>query len=79
MKLHRRPNQRRDEQERTLRNKHSCETLLIVIVGDIAKNINQGVQTDRIIMDFCQVFDTVSHACLLRKLQYYQVSGGITT
>lgn len=66
------------EYQHGFRNKHSCETQLIGATEDIAKNIDNGHQTDLLILDFSKAFDTVPHARLMGKLQYYGVSDGVT-
>ncbi len=53
----------------------SCETQLIEFVDDITRNLDQGKQTDCLIMDFSKAFDKVSHSLLLHKLNHYGISG----
>ena len=56
----------------------SCETQLIEFVDDISKNIQEGRQTDILIMDFAKVFDKVNHSLLIHKLRYYGTDGKAT-
>ena len=53
----------------------SCETQLIQFVTDINNNLHKGLQTDLLVMDFSKAFDKVSHARLVKKLEYYGVRG----
>ena len=39
----------------------SCELQLIVFIDDVSKNLDQGKQTDCLIMDFSKAFDKFSH------------------
>ena len=49
--------------------KQSCETqLLLTGVHDFASGLNDGKQTDAIILDFTKAFDKVSHKHLCTKL-----------
>ena len=51
----------------------SCETQLLITIEDIAKQLDDGMQTDMIILDFSKAFDTVPHQRLLVKLEYYGI------
>ena len=53
----------------------SCETQLIEFVDDVTKNLDQGKQTDCLIMDFSKAFDKVSHSLLVHKLHHYGITG----
>jgi retron-type reverse transcriptase len=53
----------------------SCETQLIEFVDDISKNLQEGRQTDILIMDFGKTFDKVNHSLLIHKLRYYEIDG----
>ena len=57
------------------REKRSCETQLIMIVDELAKNMQMGKQTDLILMDFSKAFDKVAHDKLLLKLHQYGFRG----
>jgi fibrillarin-like rRNA methylase len=48
----------------------SCETQLIEFVDDISKNLQEGRQTDILIMDFAKAFDKVNHSLLIHKLRW---------
>ncbi len=50
------------------RSKHSCETQLISFSQEVYDNLEQGQQTDIIVMDFSKAFDKVDHHKLLMKL-----------
>jgi hypothetical protein len=42
-------------------------------VDDISKNLQEGRQTDILIMDFAKAFDKVNHSLLIHKLRYYGI------
>ena len=48
--------------------KRSCETQLIMLVEDLARNAVFGKQTNLILLDFSKAFDEVKHSKLLWKL-----------
>jgi hypothetical protein len=58
---------------------HSCETQLIEFVDDISKNLQEGQQTDILILDFAKAFDKVNHSLLIHKLQHYGIIGKSVT
>ena len=43
------------------RERRSCETQLIQLVDELARNLANGHQTDLILLDFSKAFDKVSH------------------
>ena len=51
----------------------SCETQLISLVEDISYAMDNGFQTDVILLDFSKAFDTVPHLRLLKKLEHYKI------
>jgi len=55
------------------RHKRSCETQLILTIHDLAKNLDCGLQTDVIFLDFSKAFDKVDHKLLLCKLDHYGI------
>ena len=57
--------------------KRSAEQLLLHTIHDFALNLNNKTQTDSILLDFCKVFDKVSHRLLLHKLDHYGIRGPI--
>jgi hypothetical protein len=56
----------------------SCETQLIEFVDDISKNIQEGRQTDILIMGFAKAFDKVNRSLLIHKLRYFGTDGKAT-
>ena len=54
---------------------HSCESQLITIVEHLARNLDHGKQTDVLLLDFSNAFDTVPHKRLLKKLDHYGIRG----
>ena len=48
----------------------SCETQLVMLVDEIAKNMQTGKQTDLILLDFSKAFDNVAHEKLISKLHF---------
>ena len=61
------------------RKARSCESQLIITVEDIANNLDDGLQTGLILLDFSKAFDKVSHLRLLHKLQHYGIKGSLLT
>ena len=57
------------------RSKRSCETQLLECVDDLTRNLENGKQTDLLILDFSKAFDKVSHSLLLHKLHHYGIRG----
>ena len=53
----------------------SCESQLIEFIDDVTKNLDQGKQTDCLIMDFSKTFDKVSHSLIIHKLKHYGITG----
>jgi hypothetical protein len=43
----------------------SCETQLIEYVDNVSKNLQEGCQTDILIMDFAKAFDKVNHSLVI--------------
>ena len=50
------------------RSKHSCESQLISFMQEVYDNLENGNQTDIIVMDFSKAFDKVDHNKLIYKL-----------
>ena len=59
------------------RSNHSCESQLLITLEDLARNIDHGLQTDVLILDFQKAFDTVPHQRLIRKLDHYGIRDNI--
>ncbi len=57
------------------RKQRSCESQLIITVDELAHNLDAGLQTDLILLDFSKAFDKVPHQRLLHKLNHYGIRG----
>ena len=58
--------------------KYSCATQLIGFTQEIADTLNQGQQTDGIVIDLSKASDQVDHHKLVHKLKYMGVNPYIT-
>ena len=56
---------------------HSCDSQLLITVEDLARNLDHGLQTDVLILDFQKAFDKVPHQRLIQKLNFYDIRGNI--
>ena len=54
---------------------HKPRTQLLEFIDDVTLNMENGKQTDILIMDFSKASDKVSHSLLLHKLHYYGIQG----
>ena len=57
------------------RQRRSADLQLLSTVHNLAPGLNEGIQTDVILLDFSKAFDKVSHRLLLLKLQHYGIRG----
>jgi len=55
----------------------SCESQLILAIQDLAKGLDDGAQTDAILLDFSKAFDKVPHQRLLYKLHHCGIRGQV--
>ena len=53
----------------------SCESQLLELTDELSKNIDEGHQTDLIILDFAKAFDRVNHSLLCKKIESYGIVG----
>ena len=63
------------DEQHGFRARRSTETQLIQTIHHIAKNLDDGDQTDIILLDFSKAFDKVPHRRLLHKMSHYGVRG----
>ena len=61
------------------RSKRSCETQLLECIHDLTRNLQNGTQTDLLILEFSKAFDKVFHTLLTHKLGHYGISGKTLT
>ena len=53
------------------RKEFSTTTLLLNVTDDIIRSLDNGLATAVILLDFSKAFDTMDHALLLSKLEYF--------
>ena len=51
----------------------SCESQLLDLIDDITINMENGEQTDVLVMDFSKAFDKMCHSLLVNKLHHYGI------
>ena len=59
------------------RQKHSCESQLILYIEDTYRQQDKHKQVDMLILDFTKAFDTVPHQRLLMKLKHYGIDSNL--
>ena len=59
------------------RQKHSCESQLILSTEYIYRQYDKNKQVDMLILDFTKAFDTVPHQRLLMKLKHYGIDSNL--
>ena len=59
------------------RSGRSCESQLLITIHDLAQNLDEGKQTDVILLDFTKAFDKVPHNRLCYKLSLYGIRGSL--
>ena len=57
----------------------ACETQLIKFIDYLTSNLEEGQQTDILIMDFAKAVDKVDHILLIHKLHHYSIRGVVNT
>ena len=67
------------ELQHGFREKRSCETQLVMLVDEIAKKMQTGIQTDLTLLDFSKAFNKVAHKKLISKLHFYGIRGKISS
>ena len=65
------------ELQHGFREKRSCETQLVQLVEELARNTSEGHQTGLILLDFSKAYDRVNHQKFLYKLHQLGVRGRI--
>ena len=59
------------------RQKHSCESQLILYIEAIYIQHDKNKQVDMLILDFTKAFETVHHQRLLMKLKHYGIDSNL--
>ena len=59
------------------RQKHSCETQLLLTIDDFARALDNNNQVDVGILDMSKAFDKVPHERLALKLHHYGIRGSV--
>ena len=57
----------------------SCETQVIQFIDYLTSNLEEGQQTNILIMDFVKAFDKVDQSLLTHKLHHYGIRGEVYT
>ena len=61
------------------RQKHSCESQLLLTTDDLARFLDSNTQVDVGILDLSKAFDKVPHKRLTIKLDYYGIRSNLLT
>lgn len=61
------------EKQHGFRKGRSYLTQLLAHYDNIVRNLNMGLETDVIYLDFSEAFDKVDHNLLLEKIRFYDL------
>ena len=61
------------------RQKHSCETQLLLTIDDFARALDHNNQVNVGILDMSKAFDKIPHERLALKLHHYGIRGNVLT
>lgn len=67
------------DKQHGFRQKHSCETQLILTMQDLTSSLDNKSQVDMVILDFSKAFDVVPHNLLLSKLHNMGIQNSTLT
>ncbi|KAK3096779.1 hypothetical protein FSP39_003228 [Pinctada imbricata] len=62
------------DEQHGFRARRSCETQLVTTLDEIARNMDDGQQTDIILLDFFKAIDKEPHRRLLKKIEHYGIT-----
>ena len=54
---------------------HSCQDAIADLIGEIARNLDEGLYTIGVFLDLSKAFDTLEHEVLFDKLAIYGIRG----
>ena len=65
------------KEQHGFRKRRNCESQLIGLIDQITDSLEQGQDSDVLIMDFSKAFDKVIHSLLLHKLNHFDITGEV--
>ena len=57
----------------TLQNPGSCEQAIVELIGYVLQSKNRNEHSASVYLDSSKAFDTLDHAILLKKLEWYGI------
>ena len=65
------------KEQHGFRRGRSCESQLIGLIDQVTDALENGQDSDVLVMDFSKAFDKVSHSLLIHKLNHYGITGNL--